>query len=114
MKAISNYNRISYKKANTVAGLVRGKSVQDALDQLKFTQKKAAKMLYKAIASAAANAKTNFKQNIEDLYVKEIVVNEGFAYKRAVPASRSRVHPIKKRTSHLKVYLANKTTPTNK
>lgn len=106
MKAIANNIRIAPKKANLIAGLVRRKSVQEALDILKFTTKKAAPILYKVIYSAAANAESNLKQKKEDLYIKEIVVTEGPTYKRGVPASRSRVHPILKKTSHISVYLA--------
>ena len=74
MQAIAKHLRISPKKANLVAGLVRKKPVQDALDILQFTQKKAAPMIRKVIASAAANAKETAKQDIESLQIKEIIV----------------------------------------
>ncbi len=108
MQAVAKNLRISSKKANLVAGLVRKKPVQDALDILKFTQKKAAPMIRKVIASAAANAKETTKQEIESLQIKEIVVNEGSTLKRSVPISRGRMHPILKRTSHIRVYLETK------
>ncbi|MBT3704557.1 50S ribosomal protein L22 [Candidatus Peregrinibacteria bacterium] len=108
MQAIAKHLRISPKKANLVAGLVRKKPVQDALDILQFTQKKAAPMIRKVIASAAANAKETAKQDIESLQIKEIIVNEGTTLKRSVPISRGRMHPIKKRTSHIRVYLETK------
>jgi large subunit ribosomal protein L22 len=103
MKAIAKHVRISPKKANLVAGLVRRKNAVEALDILKFTQKKAAKILYKVLHSAIANAENNFKQNKDSLVIKEIVVNEGRTLKRSVPISRGRVHPILKRTSHITV-----------
>ena len=103
MKAIARNIRISPKKANLVAGLVRRKNAQEALDILKFTPKKAAGILYKVLHSAVANAENNFKQKRESLVVQEIVVTEGPTFKRSVPVSRGRVHPILKRNSHITV-----------
>jgi large subunit ribosomal protein L22 len=103
VKAIARHIRISPKKANLVAGLVRGKNAQEALDVLKFTPKKAAGILYKVVQSALANAQNNFKQKKEDLVIKEIVVNKGLTMKRSLPISRGRVHPILKHTSHITV-----------
>ncbi len=103
MKAILRQVRISPKKANLVAALVRNKKVSEACDILKFTPKKAAPILKKIIESASANAENNFKQNKDELYIKEIIVTEGPTYKRSIPVSRGRVHPILKRTSHITV-----------
>lgn len=103
MKAYLHQFRVSPKKANLVAALVRNKSVQDAIDILTFTPKKTALVLKKLIQSAVANAENNFKQNRSDLYIKEIIVNEGPTYKRSMPVSRGRSHPILKRTSHITV-----------
>ncbi len=103
MKSLLKNTRISPKKANLVAGLVRGVMVEDALAQLKFTPKKAARLLYKAIDSAAANAENNLKQNRSNLYIKEIIVTKGPTYKRGVPVSRGRQHPIMKRTAQIRV-----------
>lgn len=103
MKAILRRVRISPKKANLIAALVRNKNIQEALDILKFTPKKAAKILKKVIESAIANAENNFKQNKDSLYIKEIIVTQGVTYKRSLPISRGRTHPILKRTSHITV-----------
>jgi large subunit ribosomal protein L22 len=103
MKAILRNIRISPEKANLVAGLVRGAMVTDALNQLMFTPKKGARILYKVIASAAANAEHNLKQNRDRLYVKEIVVTKGPMYKRGISVSRGRVHPILKKTAQIRV-----------
>jgi len=103
MKAVLRKIRISPKKANLVAGMVRGKKVNDALDLLKFMPKKAAKILYHVVLSAASNAKNNFKQNIDDLVITSLLVTKGPTYKRSLPISRGRVHPIRKRTSHITV-----------
>lgn len=103
MKAHLRTIRISPKKANLVAGTVRGKKVEDALAILKFMPKKGADILYKVVHSAASNAKNNFKQSIGDLYITKILVTKGPTYKRSLPISRGRVHPIRKRTSHITV-----------
>jgi len=104
---LRNY-RLSPKKANIVAELVRKKHVVEAVNILKFTNKKMAQPLKKLIQSATANAENNFKQNKETLYVKEIIVNEGPTIKRHIPISKGRVHPIKKRSSHITVKLETK------
>lgn len=103
MKAKLRQVRISPKKVNLVAGIVRNKPAQEALDKLKFTQKKAAKILYKVITSAIANAENNFKQSLDDLHITEIIVNEGPMYKRSIPCSRGRAHPLLKKTTHILV-----------
>ena len=72
---------------------------------LKFTPKKGALILRKIIGSAVANAENNFKQERASLYIKEIIVTEGSVLKRGISVSRGRVHPIKKRMSHVTVLL---------
>jgi|CXWL01.1.fsa_nt_gi large subunit ribosomal protein L22 len=103
MKAFLKNARISPKKMNLVAGMVRGKNVKVALDQLKFTPKKAAQILAKLITSAAANATNNFDLQMENLIIKEIRANKGMTYKRGMPVSRGRQHPILKRNTNLSV-----------
>lgn len=109
MKAIRRYLRISSKKVNLVADMVRGKPVEQAINFLRFTPKKSAKPLMETIKSAAANAEQNFKQQRKDLYVSKIIVNEGTTLKRHRSVSRGRTHPILKRTSHITVEVAVKT-----
>src|SRR3990167_1451022 len=108
MKAILRQIRISPKKVNLVAALVRNKKALDAVDILRFTQKKGAPIIKKVLQSAMANAINNYKQSKEELYLKEIVVTEGPTYKRSVPVSRGRMHPILKRTSHITVKLESR------
>lgn len=103
MKAVLRKIRISPKKANLIAGMVRGKKVNESLDLLKFTPKKGAKILYKVVQSAASNAKNNFNQSLDDLVITKILVTKGPTYKRSLPISRGRTHPIRKRTSHITV-----------
>ena len=105
MKAYLKQIRISPKKANLIAALVIRKPVQEAVDILRFTQKKTAPILRKLIESAAANAENNFKQKKDGLVIKEIIVSEGPTYKRRNMISKGRSHPILKRTSHITVKL---------
>jgi len=108
MKSILRQVRISPKKANLIAQLVRNMKAEEALLTLKFTNKKAAPILKKLIESAVANAVNNFKQNAEGLYIKEIIVTEGPTYKRRTMVSKGRAHPILKRTSHITIKLEQK------
>jgi large subunit ribosomal protein L22 len=105
MKAILRSVRITSKKLNLIADLVRTKNVNDAVNLLKFTPKKGAKILYKVVKSAVANAENNFKQERPSLFIKEIIVTEGPTMKRSVPISRGRMNPILKRTAHVTVLL---------
>lgn len=105
MKAVRRYLRISPKKVNLVADLVRGKTAEYALNFLQFAPKKSAKPLLEAVRSAVANAENNFKQNKKDLFIAKIIVNEGPTLKRARPVSRGRSHPILKRTTHVTIEL---------
>ena len=106
MKANVRHIQISPKKANVVVGIVRGKSVGEALDFLKVANKKAADILYKVVASAVANAENNEGKRSENLIVKSAFVTKGRVLRRGVPASRGRVSPLKKRSSHIFVELA--------
>jgi large subunit ribosomal protein L22 len=108
MKASLRNVRISPKKVNLVAELVRTADVDQALATLEFTPKKAAKILYKVIASAKANAETNDNAQASDLFIKEIKVSKGMTIKRFIPISRGRAHPINKFCSHIHVILADK------
>lgn len=103
MKAILNQVRLAPKKAEIIAGLIKKTPVKEALNRLKLTPKKGAKIFYKVIHSAASNAVHNFKQNMDDLIISEIYVTEGPTYKRSMPVSRGRTHPILKRTCHIVV-----------
>lgn len=97
--------RISHKKANVIAGLVRGKKVEDALAILKFTPNKGAAILYKVVHSAIANAENNDDQKRENLVIKSIIVNKGPVMKRFMPSTRGRALPLSKPTSHITIEL---------
>lgn len=105
MKAHLRGIRVSPKKTNIVAGIIRGKGATEALDILKFTPKKAAKILYKVLYSAIANAEHSGKEKRENLKIKEIVVNKGPFMKRFIHSTRGRTLPIHKPTSHISIEL---------
>jgi len=110
IKAKLNYYRVSPRKVRLVADLIRGKRVDEALRQLKFVKKKPAEALAKLLQSALSNAKHNYKIDIEEdnLYIKEIRVDEGPSYKRWRPVWRGMAHPFKRRTSHISLTLSQK------
>jgi len=101
-------HRITPRKVRLVADMIRGKKVTDAQAILAFALKKAKSPLGDLLNSAIANAQNNFKIDKETLYVKEIMVNQGYVLKRSMPVSRGSAHPIKKRTSHVRLVLATK------
>ena len=105
MKSATKFIRITPKKINLIADMVRGKDVVTALAFLKHTPKKAAGIIFKSLTSAVANAVNNMKQSAENLYVSHINGTEGPRLKRHIPVSRGRAHPIIKRSSHLYIEL---------
>jgi len=107
-KAIARYVRLTPRKARLVADLVRGKSALQALDILTFTNKKAAVVLKKTLASAIANATNNFNMNEENLYVAKVMVDEGPILKRVMPRAMGRADIIHKKTAHVTVVVAEK------
>lgn len=95
--------RISPQKMRLVADLVRGKGLETAINTLKFSPQKAAKLILKTLMSAVANAEHNQGLDIDLLMVKEIRVDQGPVMKRMRPRAKGRGNRILKRTSHLHV-----------
>jgi large subunit ribosomal protein L22 len=108
IKASLNYLRIAPRKVRSVIDLIRGKELREAEAQLKFISRRAAAPILKLINSAIANAKNNFNLEKENLFIKEIRVDEGTPNKRWMPVSRGRAYPIMKRTSHIILILGVK------
>lgn len=104
-KAIAKFQRVSPRKTRLVARNVVGLGVEDAMNVLRFTPNKPAGILYKVVKSAAANA-SDLAVNIDAMYVKEVLVNEGPSWKRFMPRAQGRATRIRKRTSHITVVLA--------
>ena len=99
------YLRISPKKIRLLAEKLERQPVSKALITLKFVQKRAALPLSKALKTALADAKHNFKHGNQELIIKKIEVSEGPRLKRVNPRSRGIAHPILKRTAHIKITL---------
>lgn len=97
------YARISAQKARLVADLVRGKKVDEALNMLRFTPKKAAELIKKTLDSAVSNASQSSGVDEDRLYVKSITVDEGPTAKRWRARAMGRATRIRKRTSHIHV-----------
>lgn len=104
--SLSNF-RIAPRKMRLVASLIQGKSVSDATNILTVTTKHSSEPLLKLLNSALANAK-NLGISIDGLYVKECRVDGGVTMKRHMPGSRGSAFPIKKKTSHVALMLAER------
>jgi large subunit ribosomal protein L22 len=102
--SLKNY-RISPRKVRVVADMIRGKEAVLARQILVNASKKARHPLADLLDSAIANALNNFKLEKENLYVKEIRVDQGVVMKRHMPVSRGSAHPFKRRTSHVVITL---------
>ena len=105
--SLKNY-RISPRKVRLVADMIRGKNAILAKTILTNASKKAKHPLHDLLDSAIANALHNHKIDAENLFVQEIRVDQGFVMKRSMPVSRGSAHPIKKRTSHVSIVLAER------
>jgi large subunit ribosomal protein L22 len=98
------FARCSARKARLVVDLVRGKRYEDAIDELRFSKRRASVMVLKALESAFANA-DQAEADTRNLYVSEARVDEGPTMKRFQPKDRGRAHPILKRTCHIHLSL---------
>lgn len=103
VKAVAKGVRISPRKVSLVAGLVRGRSVEDALVILEHTPRRSALAVKKVVASARANAEHNHNYKPNSLQIVEITVTTGPSFKRYRPAAFGRAHPFKRRSSHITV-----------
>jgi len=103
VSATDRYAGVSPSKARLVLEHLPGKSVEDALDLLKFLPTPHAKLVAKIVKSAAANAENNYSADPGRLYVKRAVANDARRLKRVRPAARGRVHGYQRRTSHITV-----------
>lgn len=97
------YLRMAPRKVRLVVDTVRGKSVKQALDMLKFMNRAAAREVAAVVKSAAANAEQNNHLDPDDLYIAEISADEAPTAKRWQPGPRGRANPILKRSSHITV-----------
>jgi large subunit ribosomal protein L22 len=105
MKAVAKYVRIAPRKARLVADEIRGKSYPEARSLLRFTNKRAARVIGDVLNSAAANAEHNMDADADELRVKTVKVDEGPTIKRYRARAMGRATMIRKRTSHITVEL---------
>ena len=106
-KAIVRGVRLSCDKGRLVADMIRGKKVDQALNILEFTQKKAAVIIKKALESAIANAEHNDGADIDELKVTSIYVEQGATLKRFSACAKGRGNRISKPTCHVYVTVGN-------
>ena len=99
--------RLSAEKGRLVADLVRGRPVDQALNILTFTPKKAAGIIKKALESAIANAEHNDGADIDELKVKTIFVEQGATLKRFSARAKGRGNRISKPTAHIYITVGN-------
>jgi len=106
-KSIVRGVRLSADKGRLVADMVRGKKVDQALNILAFTQKRAAGIIKKALESAIANAEHNDGADIDELKIKTIYVEQGATLKRFSARAKGRGNSISKPTCHVYVTVGN-------
>ena len=106
-KAILRGVRLSEQKGRLVADLVRGKTVEQALNILTFSPKKGAKIIKKVVESAIANAEHNDGADIDELTVKTIFVEQGATLKRFSARAKGRGNRISKPTAHIYITVGN-------
>jgi large subunit ribosomal protein L22 len=115
-RAAANYVRVSPQKARLVLDLIKGRRVEDALNTLAFTKKGIAPNIHKLLRSAVenanyANSERGVDVEIDNLYVKSAIANEGPRAKRIRPAPMGRAYRYQRSMSHLEISLAEKVRP---
>lgn len=113
-KAYLKELRLTPRKTSLVAGLVRNRTVDDALVILSHTPKRAARPLAKLISSARANAINNYNMKADSLVIDTISVTAGARIKRYRPVARGIAHPYQKKTSNVLVIVKGEAKPARK
>ncbi|MFQ5839796.1 MAG: 50S ribosomal protein L22 [Candidatus Methylomirabilales bacterium] len=105
-RAMAKFLRVPPRKARLVVDMIRGQDINAALTILRFAPKRSAQLIEKVLQSALANAQHNHGvRDVDRLFVKTAVVDEGPRWKRFRPRAMGRATPIKKRTSHITIVL---------
>ncbi len=112
-RAKSNFVRVSPQKARLVLELIKGKRVEDALNTLTFTKKRIAAKVEKLLRSAVQNAnylstEKNVDVDLDSLFVKQAVANDGPRLKRIRPAPMGRAFRYVRRIAHIEITLAER------
>jgi large subunit ribosomal protein L22 len=102
-KAVVNMLRVSPRKLNLLAQLIRGKKVASALADLEFSNKRISHEVRKALESAIANAENNHDLDVDDLVVREAYVGRAMVMKRFSPRARGRAGRIEKPFANLTI-----------
>ena len=113
MKAFLKNYRQSPRKVRLVAGLIRGKKVNEAIVELNFLAKRAGLPLKKLLLSAVSNAKQSGIEK-DNLFIKELRVDKGITMKRMMPRAMGTGHRINKRTSNINLLLGEKVVAVKK
>ena len=112
-RAELRYTRVSPQKARLVLDLIKGRRVEDALNTLAFTKKGVAPAIHKLLRSAVENAnylsqERGLDVDVDNLYVKRAVANEGPRMKRIRPAPMGRAYRYQRRMAHIIIALEEK------
>ena len=112
-RAQARFMRVSPQKARLVVNLIKGRKVEDALNTLAFTKKRVAATVEKLLRSAVENAnylssEKNIDVDVDKLYVKQAVANDGPRMKRIRPAPMGRAYRYVRRIAHIELVLAEK------
>ncbi|MFB3916651.1 MAG: 50S ribosomal protein L22 [Terriglobales bacterium] len=118
-RAESRFVRVSPQKARLVLDLIKGQRVEEALNTLAFTKKRVAEKVHKLLRSAVENAnylstEKGVEVDVDNLYVKRAVANDGPRMKRIRPAPQGRAYRYQRRMSHIEIALAEKARPEGK
>ena len=112
-RAEARFQRVSPQKARLVLELIKGRGVQDALDTAAFTKKRIAPVVHKLLTSAVDNAKyvageEGIDLDVDNLYVKTAIANDGPRMKRIRPAPMGRAYRYQRRMSHIIVKVGDR------
>src|SRR5215469_3825888 len=115
-RAKANFTRVSPQKARLVLDLIKGKRVEDALSTLQFTKKRIAPAIFQLVRSAVENAnylsqEKGIDVDVDKLYVKKAIANDGPRMKRIRPAPMGRAYRYQRRISHMEIVLEEKGKP---
>jgi large subunit ribosomal protein L22 len=114
--AKARFTRVSPQKARLVLDLIKGKRVEEALTTLQFTKKRIAPAVFELVRSAVENAnylsqEKGMDVDVDKLYVKTAIANDGPRMKRIRPAPMGRAFRYQRRIAHMEVVLAEKGVP---
>jgi len=107
-RAVAKYVRVSPRKARLVVDAIRGKNVNDALQIVRLSSKKAARTIRKTLESAIANAENNFDVDVDSLYVVRATVDMGRSLRRLRPRAYGRADIIRRPTSHVTIVVGDR------